>query len=54
VAAGRVFADELARGRRVVAVGRVAHAAFGGAYVRHPSHGGAGEFEAGLRALIRR
>ena len=37
----------------VVAVGRVAHAAFGGTYVRHPSHGGASEFTAGLaHALI--
>jgi uracil-DNA glycosylase len=54
VAAGRAFADELARGRRVVGVGRVAHGAFGGTYVRHPSHGGAGEFAATLRALILR
>jgi uracil-DNA glycosylase len=54
VAAGRVFADELAPGRLVVAVGRVAHAAFGGTYLRHPSHGGAREFAAGLRALIMR
>jgi uracil-DNA glycosylase len=52
VAAGRVFADELAVGRRVIAVGRVAHAAFGGEHVRHPSHGGAHEFAAGLRELI--
>jgi uracil-DNA glycosylase len=52
VAAGRVFADELAAGRRVIAVGRVAHAAFGGEHVRHPSHGGAREFAAGLRELI--
>jgi uracil-DNA glycosylase len=50
--AGRRFAEELARGRRVVAVGRVAHAVFGGAYVRHPSHGGGAAFCAGLRALI--
>ena len=41
-----LFADELARGRRVIAVGRIAHAALGGAYVRHPSHGGAVEFAA--------
>src|SRR5439155_711088 len=41
VAAGRVFADELAKWRRVLAVGRIAHAALGGTYVRHPSHGGA-------------
>ncbi len=52
VAEGRLFADELARGRRVIAVGRVAHGALGGAYVRHPSHGGAVLFAAGLRALI--
>jgi uracil-DNA glycosylase len=52
VAQGRVFADDLAAGRRVLAVGRVAHAALGGIYVRHPSHGGAAEFERGLRALI--
>jgi uracil-DNA glycosylase len=52
VAAGRDFADELAVGRRVIAVGRVAHAAVGGEHVRHPSHGGAAAFAAGLRALI--
>jgi uracil-DNA glycosylase len=52
VATGRVFADELAAGRRVVAVGRVAHAVFGGTYVRHPSHGGAGEFARSLRDLL--
>jgi len=52
VRAGIVFAQELARGRRVIAVGRVAHAALGGTYVRHPSHGGAVEFLAGLRAVI--
>jgi uracil-DNA glycosylase len=51
VAEGRAFADELARGRRVIAVGRIAHAALGGTYVRHPSRGGAAAFAAGLRAL---
>jgi uracil-DNA glycosylase len=54
IAAGRVFADELARGRRVIAVGRVAQRVFGGGYVRHPSHGGAGEFGRSLRALCGR
>jgi uracil-DNA glycosylase len=54
VAEGRVFADELARGRHVVAVGRVAQAALGGTYVRHPAHGGAVEFAAALHALIPR
>lgn len=52
VAEGRRFADELARGRRVVAVGRVAHAALGGRYARHPSHGGASEFAATLAELL--
>jgi len=52
VAQGRVFADELAAGRRVVCVGRVAHAVLGGDHVRHPSHGGAGAFLAGLRTLL--
>jgi uracil-DNA glycosylase len=52
VAAGRVFADELARGRRVVAVGRVAQAALGATYVRHPSHGGAASFAAALSDLL--
>ncbi|MEA2386892.1 MAG: uracil-DNA glycosylase, partial [Thermoleophilaceae bacterium] len=52
VAVGATFAAELARGRGLVAVGRVAHEALGGAYVRHPSHGGAAEFARGLRALL--
>ncbi|HST14910.1 MAG TPA: uracil-DNA glycosylase [Gaiellaceae bacterium] len=52
VAEGRVFADELAAGRRVVAVGRLAHGALGGTYVRHPSRGGAAAFTAALHALI--
>ena len=41
VAAGRAFARELARGRRVIAVGRSPPTALGAPYVRHPSHGGA-------------
>jgi uracil-DNA glycosylase len=52
VAAGILFARELARGRRVVAVGRVAHDAFGGTYVRHPSHGGAAAFRRGLATAL--
>ena len=51
VAAAEPFLAELARGRRVVAVGRLAAAVTGAAHVRHPSHGGAVAFEAGLRAL---
>jgi uracil-DNA glycosylase len=54
VAAGRVFAQELARGRRVVAIGAVAHAALGADRVRHPSHGGAAAFRSGLRTLMSR
>jgi uracil-DNA glycosylase len=46
------FARELARGRRVVPVGRLAHAALGGAYVRHPSRGGAADFRRGLQEAV--
>jgi uracil-DNA glycosylase len=50
--AGRPFLAELSRGRCVVPVGWIAHAVLGGEYVRHPSHGGARGFRAGLaRAL---
>ncbi len=52
VAAGLPFVGELARGRRVVAVGRVAQEALGGAYLRHPAHGGAADFRRGLGALF--
>jgi uracil-DNA glycosylase family 4 len=52
VAAGQVFAAELAEGRRVVCVGRVAQAALPGEHVRHPSRGGAAEFARGLHDLI--
>jgi uracil-DNA glycosylase len=48
VAAGLSFARELAAGRRVLAVGRIAAAALGAEYVRHPSHGGANAFRDGL------
>jgi uracil-DNA glycosylase family 4 len=51
VEAGAAFLRELARGRRVIAVGRVAHSVLGGDYVRHPSHGGAEAFGRGLRLL---
>jgi uracil-DNA glycosylase family 4 len=44
----RPFLVELARGRRVIAVGRLAHTVLGGAHVRHPSHGGANAFREGL------
>ena len=48
VAAGTPFVAELACGRVVLAVGRVAHRLLGGAYVRHPSHGGAAAFRQAL------
>jgi uracil-DNA glycosylase len=47
------FLDELGRGRRVVAVGRLAARVTGAPYIRHPSHGGAQAFRAGLISLIR-
>jgi uracil-DNA glycosylase len=46
--AGLRFVRELACGRTVVAIGRVGQRALGGPYVRHPSHGGAVRFRAGL------
>jgi len=52
VEAGLPFLEELARGRCPVAVGRLAHATLGGAYVRHPSHGGASTFRAGLARVL--
>jgi uracil-DNA glycosylase len=48
VAAARPFLEELASGRRILAVGRLAAAVTGAPYIRHPSHGGAAEFRAGL------
>ncbi|HEX5448694.1 MAG TPA: uracil-DNA glycosylase [Gaiellaceae bacterium] len=48
VEAGLPFALELAENRRVLAVGRVAAQALGAPYIRHPSHGGASDFKAGL------
>jgi uracil-DNA glycosylase len=54
IAAGLPFVRELARGRHVVAVGELAHAALGGLHVRHPSHGGARAFRSGLIELLDR
>jgi len=51
VDAGRPFLHALARGRRPVAVGRLAHAAIGGPYVRHPAHGGAIRFARDLETV---
>jgi uracil-DNA glycosylase len=52
VEAGLPFLLELARGRRAIAVGRLAHAVLGDPYVRHPSHGGARAFGAAIRECI--
>ena len=50
IATGLPFARRLARGRRVLAVGRVAERALAAPYVRHPSHGGAAAFRETLVA----
>jgi uracil-DNA glycosylase len=52
VAAARPFLDHLARGRRVIAVGRIAASELDAPYVRHPSHGGAMAFAAGMRRRL--
>ncbi len=52
IEAGLRFLEELARGREVVPVGRVAHRALGGTYVRHPARGGAGAFREGIRSAL--
>ncbi|HJQ49768.1 MAG TPA: uracil-DNA glycosylase [Gaiellaceae bacterium] len=49
VAAASSFLQELTRGRAAIAVGRLAASTLDAPYVRHPSHGGAAAFEAGLR-----
>ena len=54
ITAARPFVDVLARGRRTVAVGRLAEAALGCESVRHPSHGGAQAFAEGLARVLRR
>jgi uracil-DNA glycosylase family 4 len=52
VVAARPFLDELTRGRRVVAVGRLAAQVLDAPYVRHPSHGGARPFAEGLKRRL--
>ena len=57
VEAAAPFLDEVLRGRTAIAVGRLAAERIEAPYVRHPSHGGAAAFEAGLQrafATIRR
>jgi len=52
IAASRPFLEQLARRRRVIAVGRVAERELGAPYVRHPAHGGASAFRATLAACL--
>jgi uracil-DNA glycosylase family 4 len=52
IAAASPFLDEVTRGRTVIAVGRIAAAALDAPYVRHPSHGGAQAFAAGLTHML--
>jgi uracil-DNA glycosylase len=52
VEASSRFLEGVARGRRIVAVGRLAERVTGAPYVRHPSHGGAEAFRDGLRRLL--
>jgi uracil-DNA glycosylase len=52
VDASRPFLAALTVGRRPIAVGRLAHERLGGPFVRHPSHGGAAAFRAGLAAAL--
>ena len=51
VEASRPFLEELAQGRRILAVGRLAARTTAAPYIRHPAHGGAAEFRAGLLAF---
>ncbi len=46
------FLEGVARGRRLVAVGRLAEQATGAPYVRHPSHGGARAFRESLARVL--
>ena len=52
IEAGLPFLERLASGRRVIAVGRLAEGVLGRPAVRHPSHGGARDFRAGLVQLL--
>jgi uracil-DNA glycosylase len=52
IRASRPFLDRLAHGRTVIAVGRLAEGELGVQSVRHPSHGGAALFAAGLAARL--
>jgi uracil-DNA glycosylase family 4 len=49
IEAAAPFLREITAGRHVIPVAPLAAAALDAPYVRHPSHGGAAEFEQGLR-----
>jgi hypothetical protein len=46
------YLEGVARGRFLIAVGRLAEQVTGAQYVRHPSHGGAEAFKTGLARLL--
>jgi uracil-DNA glycosylase len=48
IEAAKPYVEHLACGRTVLAVGRLAQAVLDAPYLRHPSHGGAADFRAGL------
>lgn len=52
IEASRPFLEELAAGRIVIAVGRIAAKTLDAPYVRHPSHGGARSFAEGVREAL--
>jgi uracil-DNA glycosylase len=52
IGTGLTFARELSRGRRTLAVGRLAESVLGAPAVRHPSHGGARAFRLGIERLL--
>lgn len=52
IAAGAPFLAELAAGRRVIPVGRLAGRALNTEWIRHPSHGGARRFRDELARLV--
>lgn len=52
IEAAHPFLERLGQGRRLVPIGRLAHTELGGAYIRHPSHGGARDFRAALIQLL--
>ncbi len=51
--ASRPFLAEVTRGRRVVAIGRIAADVLDAPYVRHPAYGGAREFAEGLARMVK-